>query len=415
MTPKDWFSLHHWAGFHLSLLLTFVLFTGTFATISTDLDWLTNSAVRADNRVSQDQTLDWPALLNTVNQHIDQATILSIHRPERPWHNIEVIARDNEGERFRVYLDAYTHQITGQGKWLNWQRLFRQVHRHLMLPNQLGITIVGFLGLMMFLLLITSLYIYRHWWRSFFAFKRIKWPKKTTQNKLKQVAGKQRKFWSELHKIIGLWCLWFVLLISVTGIWYLAERWGAGARYTEIINPAIIQQQNTLATPSANALSNALTYINEHHAEYQINQIRFIAKKQIIEISGQEHALLVRNRANSKVFDALSGKFIGGRQGEDLSLHFRISEAADPLHFGAFSSWFFRYIWFVFGLLLTSLSLTGVYMYLLRLKQTGNYTDSGNKKTLYFLWNKTHWIKWPSLIALILCIVFTLNDFVIGN
>ncbi|WP_441003105.1 PepSY-associated TM helix domain-containing protein [Pseudocolwellia agarivorans] len=415
MNQKNWFLLHHWAGFHLSLLLTFVLLTGTFATISTDLDWLTNSAVRADKRVSQEQTIDWSALLNTVNRNIPQATLLSIHRPEIPWHNIEVIARNKNGERFRVYLDAYTHQITGEGKWLNWQRLFRQVHRHLMLPNQLGITIVGFLGLMMLFLLITSLYIYRHWWRSFFVFNRIKWPKVSPQERPKKIAGKQRKFWSELHKIIGLWSLWFVMVISVTGVWYLIERWGAGARYVEIENPAIISQKDISLPPSDYALSNALNYINKHHSEYKINQIRFIAEKQIIEISGQEHALLVRNRANNKLFDALSGIYIGGRQGEELGLHFRISEAADLLHFGTFSSWIFRYVWFVFGVLLTSLSITGVYMYLLRLKQIGVYQNSKTRSALYTLWHKTYWIKWPSILVLILCVILTLLDFVINN
>lgn len=81
MTQKKWFTLHHWAGFHLSLLLSFVLLTGTFATISTDLDWLANSAMQAENNVPKDKIINWPKLLNAVNQHYPNETILSIHRP----------------------------------------------------------------------------------------------------------------------------------------------------------------------------------------------------------------------------------------------------------------------------------------------------------------------------------------------
>ncbi|XPF93685.1 PepSY-associated TM helix domain-containing protein [Colwellia sp. RE-S-Sl-9] len=414
MKQKDWFSLHHWAGFHLSLLLSFILLTGTFATISTDMDWLANPSIRAEKHLTQKQNLDWPALLNSVNKSVPKAQILSIHRPPMPWHNIEVIARDSQGDRFRIYLDAYTHKITGQGRWLNWQRLFRQVHRHLMLETQLGITIVGLFGLVMFFIFITSLYTYRHWWRYFFSFKRIKWPSNSSQIKVKsKAAGKKRKFWSELHKIVGLWSMWFLLVISITGVWYLIERWGGAARYDEIVKTTVAHQSERHAQPSPLALSNTIQYMRNNYPKYVINQIRFITKKNIIEIAGQEHAILVRDRANNKIFDAFSGAYLGGIKGEDLNWHFRISEAADPLHFGTFSSWVYRYVWFGFGLALSLLSLTGVYMYLLRLRQTSALITLDNISGLRILWTKSHWVKWPSMALILACSYLIICDFLI--
>jgi uncharacterized iron-regulated membrane protein len=419
MTPKNWFSLHHWAGFHLSLLLSFVLLTGTFATISTDLDWLANSAVRAEYPVSDDQALNWPALLTRINYHFPETKIEidSINRPNLPWHNVEVIARDIKGERFRIYLDAYDHRMTGQGDWLNWQRFFRQVHRHLMLPTKLGITIVGSLGLAMLLLFVTSFYIYRHWWRYFFAFDRIKSSfhasKLVPATTLRKEASTKRRFWAELHKLIGLWSLWLMLIISVTGTWYLAEKWGAGASYPTIENTSKAISLTNTASPSSVALSKAVEYIATNHPQYIINKVRFIADKHVIEIDGQEHALLVRDRANKKVFDSLSGEYIGGRQGDKLNWHFRISEAADPLHFGTFSNWIYRYVWFVFGLALSFLSFSGIYMYFLRLRQTGQLKNLEGKNSFHILWLKTHWVKWPCLTLLLICINLVIYNFFI--
>jgi len=419
MKQKSWFSLHHWAGFHLSLLLSFVLVTGTFATISTDLDWLTNSAIRAEHQISDGQKLDWPALLTRVNYHFPKTKIDSINRPQLPWHNVEVIARDIHGERFRIYLDAFDHRITGEGLWLNWQRFFRQVHRHLMLPTQWGITIVGLLGLAMLLLFITSFYIYRHWWRYFFAFGRIKLSFNASKTLVpgttpRKKASTKRLFWAELHKLIGLWSLWLMFIISITGTWYLAEKWGAGARYPKIENTSNLVLLKDTTAPSSIALSKAVKYITNNHPHYVINKIRFVAGEQTIEIDGQEHALLVRDRANKKVFDSLSGEYIGGREGDKLNWHLRISEAADPLHFGTFSSWIYRYVWFVFGIALSFLSFSGIYMYFLRLRQTGKLKNVEETSALRILWLKTHWVKWPSAALLIICAVLVFIDFVIG-
>jgi uncharacterized iron-regulated membrane protein len=417
MKQQYWFLLHHWAGFHVSLLLSFVLLTGTFATISTDLDWLTNPAIRAVNQVDDAQVLDWPGLLVTVNDNFPEAIIESIQRPHMPWHNVEVIARDINEKRFRIFIDAFDHQVTGQGVWLNWQRFFRQVHRHLMLPTQVGITIVGLLGLVMFFLLVTALYTYRHWWRYFFAFSRIKL-KVNTSNVItpQKEAGKKRRFWSELHKIVGLWSLWFLVIISLTGIWYLVEKWGAGVQHIAIVNSSVTSTKHESYFQSStvpSALSRAIQHINEHTPHYIINQIRVIANERVIEIDGQSTAFLVRDRANKQVFDSASGEYIGGRKGEDLNWHFRISEAADPLHFGTFSSWIFRYIWFLFGLALTFLSLTGVYMYLLRLRQVGLLERLSNVGSLRILWMKTRSIKWLSITLLMICSFLAIFDFII--
>ena len=83
-------------------------------------------------------------------------------------------------------------------------------------------------------------------------------------------------------------------------------------------------------------------------------------------LDGQAQAWLVRDRANVVGFDLRSGELIDWRDGRDMSVHQRISEMADPLHFGSFGGWPVRLIWFLFGAAMTTLCFTGVYLYGLR-------------------------------------------------
>ena len=46
-----------------------------------------------------------------------------------------------------------------------------------------------------------------------------------------------------------------------------------------------------------------------------------------------------------------------------LGMHQRISEMADPLHFGTFAGYWTRIPWFVFGLLMTGLAVSGAAIY----------------------------------------------------
>jgi len=46
----------------------------------------------------------------------------------------------------------------------------------------------------------------------------------------------------------------------------------------------------------------------------------------------------------------------------------RISEMADPLHFGTFGGFWTKILYFVFGVILSGLSLSGVYVFSARIR-----------------------------------------------
>ena len=84
-------------------------------------------------------------------------------------------------------------------------------------------------------------------------------------------------------------------------------------------------------------------------------------------IQGDHEAILVRSRANTVYIDPVTVEIAGSYTGAELDAYTRISEAADPLHFGYFGGFVTQLLWFVFGVLLSSLSITGVLIYAKRI------------------------------------------------
>lgn len=81
---------------------------------------------------------------------------------------------------------------------------------------------------------------------------------------------------------------------------------------------------------------------------------------QPLGIFGQADAVLVRERANAAWIDPRDGRIVDVLKGEGLSLPQRISEMADPLHFGTWGGMTTKIIWFVFGAAMSALAVTGV-------------------------------------------------------
>jgi uncharacterized iron-regulated membrane protein len=87
-------------------------------------------------------------------------------------------------------------------------------------------------------------------------------------------------------------------------------------------------------------------------------------------VQGQASAILVRQRANAVELDPVSGAVLRTLNAEDLGVHHRLAEMADPLHFGTFWGLSSKLLYFVFGVILSGLSLSGVYIFSRRIRRS---------------------------------------------
>ena len=120
---------------------------------------------------------------------------------------------------------------------------------------------------------------------------------------------------------------------------------------------------------------------------------------------GQREAILVRPRANAVWTDAATGEVKLIADGTDFTVHQRISEMADPLHFGTFGGIWTKLIWFVFGALLTGLSISGAAIYALRIMKSRRESPSLAGTAALSIAGMGRWA-WFSSLLLFLCAVF---------
>jgi uncharacterized iron-regulated membrane protein len=81
-----------------------------------------------------------------------------------------------------------------------------------------------------------------------------------------------------------------------------------------------------------------------------------------VELHGQDGALLVRDRAAKVWVDLRSAGVLGVQKADALDPLQRWIDTADPLHFGDFGGLWSKPFWFVGGLALSGLCLSGAYL-----------------------------------------------------
>lgn len=374
-----WWVVHSWIGLKLSIFLTFILATGTLAVFAHEIDWLATPAMRVSPR--SEPVASWGAWAQGAARAAPDARLQTLYAPIDPWFTVEAWVNRGKGAPERIYVDPWTAKLTGKHGWANVHRFLRQAHRHLMLPTKIGIPIVCSLALLLAISLVSGVVTYKKWWRGFFRMPR---------------RGDGRRLSGDLHRLMGLWSLWFVTLIALTGMWYLVETLGGNAKVPKLPEVA------AGPLPTGAALDRLVAIARRADPALDIREIRFTSDNGVIFL-GQSSAWLVRDRANAVAIDPVTSKVVTQLDGRALNAHQRISEMADPLHFGTFGGLWTKAIWFLFGALLTAMAVTGTMIYAMRLAKLSRSEAGG----LQLAWRGMGVWGYISLALLLLTLILT--------
>lgn len=390
-----WFDLHSWMGMKLSLFMSFILITGTLAVFSNEMDWLSHASMRVTPQPKSERA-SWGEIYDAASARYPDWTLQYLTEPIDPWFTASMFGLTETGARRLIDVNPYTAEVTGDRNWLSFHRFFRNTHRHLMLPVQYGVPLVSLLSFLLLGSMVTGLVVYKKFWRGFFR-------KPRTRN--------GRILNGDLHRLAGLWTLWFIPIIMLTSFFYLAESlgWSAPA-FGETDSAATVEHELTGAEIDAMA-----ERAREHLPGLDIAVVLPPASPgdPLVFQGYTDGTWLVRPRASYVAFDPATGEALGQHRSGNANLHQRISEMADPLHFGYFGGLWTKIIWFVFGAAMSALSVTGVIIYGKRLIRPARSAPAANTAHVNaapwyrIVWQGMGWWKWLGIIAVVISLCLT--------
>ncbi len=351
---KQLYALHTWVGFHLAALMSVILLTGTFAVVSNELDWL----FQHDMRVSPDgEQVGWGEMERAAKAFAPNDALLSLAAMEGDHFAYRATMMSPEGARYFLHINQWTGEVTGTTNPLTIQRFLRDLHRYLFMPSALGLPIVTSLAFILAISLYTGLKTARNW--------------TTLATRIRFDKG-ARIAMGDAHKAAGIWSMWLVALIIVTGVWYLAEFLSAaGGKEFEPERPSLSAERVDAFGP---VIKDASVQEFVDAAEAALPGLTatsiFLPSSAggAVRVIGRRDDILVRDRANAVSLDPVDVSVVGIQQSNDINTVAYLNELADPLHFGFFGGLPTKLIWFAFGLAISGLSLSGVWLTWKRLK-----------------------------------------------
>ena len=342
-------------GLKFSLFMTFILITGTFAVLSLEIDWLLTPEMRS-SEFTEPSEIAWGEAYDELTLEYPGYDLIGIFRFSEPWFNLQTLAITPWQENVRLWSEPVDGNLRGVTTFYSVQRFFRSMHRNLMMPERTGVPIVTFMAFPLFISLVAGFIVYKKFWLGFF--KRPRFEKKV-------------RVWSgDLHRLVGLWTSWFIALVALSSIWYFIEELGGSSPGFPRPEREMLDRDSALPFGfSGDDLQLAVGNALDELPGLEVRRILLPRTPQSpLIIQGDLSATLVRPRANGVYIDPSNLNVIGSYVGEELSIHTRISEAADPLHFGYFGGLATKIFWFLLGLSMSAMTFTGVVIYSKRLR-----------------------------------------------
>jgi len=219
--------------------------------------------------------------------------------------------------------------------------------------------------------LATGLIIYKRFWQAF------------TQPKIRVNQGKKTVL-ADLHRLAGVWSIWFLMLMSVTGLWYLIQAvlWQNSIEI-DPHEPVIAEMQvpkingNGSIPLKPYSLDNALEIAKHKFPDFKTTYILPPEhNRDTYKLYGSGDFVFYDKYSYSVIVNPWNGAVEQIRTPDNMTALQTLSHIANPLHYGDIGGIWTKLIWFVFGLLLTGMSITGFLMWGGRTVKAARYNNS---------------------------------------
>ncbi|MFK3774283.1 PepSY-associated TM helix domain-containing protein [Pseudomonas sp. NPDC089406] len=368
-----WFLVHSWLALPIWFFVLIVCFTGTLAVVSQELVWLANPDVRASKPGADAERLSYQQVLDALHKAEPQMVVRTLSQPDGSHFALNASVTFPDGTAPTLYVNPYTGAIQGKVPSFNFEAFTRALHGWWLVPFTNGYSwgwyLVSLLGLPMLASLVTGLVVYKKFWRGFF-----KWPRSNHGRRI---------FWGDLHRLAGVWSIWFIAVISITGTWFLIQAILADNHVTissEPIVPVIAREQVPAGVDGGPApridLDEAARIATTAIPGLDISFISLPGTAYShVRMGGRGWYPLMFQTAEVNPYTRnVDSQFL---LADRSALEF-VTESMRPLHTGDFGGLVIKLIWAFFGLVLTLMVLSGL---LIWSKRTAQATAAALKRS----------------------------------
>ena len=384
------FLVHSATGLWLTILLAVVMVSGTITVLFAEIDWL----IYPELRVAPSETrVNSGSLYDAVVAAYPEGGVNSLETAamtERRAASALVVV---PGGGFRsVWIDPYSGAVTGDTPFITFGRFINVLHTDLFLPV-IGRYFVNFFGVLLLISIVTGLITYKKFWRGFLRRPRF---------------HRDARTWlGDLHRLVALWSLWFLLIIGLTGTWWfyqdpLVEPLGAPDMVTERPAPPTlaIAELDALGpeTPEPRSGAEIVAAVQAAYPDMRVTRLLPPANAAMpFMVQGDRGEVLIIGGANTVYVNPYTAEIMGARLAEDWTVSQRVDAAMHPLHYGNWAKGgapdlVVKLIWFLGGAVISFLAVSGLLIYLKRTRHAAGTLLAGTKLAagLRRIWN---WIK----------------------
>lgn len=346
-----WLSLHGWCALPIWLLLLFVCITGTLATIDNEILWLLDPGVRATN---PDALAAKPInhLVEDVARQIPGAHVSRIRFGE-PYLALQFMVSTPDTPSAIAWVNPYTGVVQKVSRGINFHAFISALHASLLMPRQgsmpIGWYAVTGLSLPLLMVGISGVIIHKKFWRLFL-------------RPHMRLSSGARVAWGDAHRLAGAWSIWFVILMALTGGWFLVR----GVLYDLHIPQAVEAPDIPRREAPLRADGAPMPSLNLDGALAAVQAQR--PGSQPVWLMRPEHALGTIAIYSRSAFPLLleqawvhpyGGELVSLRHADVATTREIINGLNASLHFGNFGGLPVKLVWALFGLLMSLLVLSG--------------------------------------------------------
>ena len=346
------FQIHLWAGIFIALYVFIIAITGAVLVFE---DEFTATTLPANlNSYNPARTAPIPDVMSSLLRTCPSCTVINITTPSTavPAYRLRVTDKNHVSSNF--IADPVTAAIYAQPRdWVEW---IHDLHINLLLGEAHGVQINGVGAVILLILAITGIVL---WWPGL---------KNWNRGLILSFRHNWRRINFDAHNAIGFWTLFIVTWWAISGIYF--------AWYRQVVSAV------NFVSPLRGMLSpNLPPLAPEHAARASLESV--LAAAQQASPHGRLFALSDPSLTTPVVYAQMDLRAPGDfshrdivtidsqsahvltvwHYGQNHSLGDWLIWSMHPLHFGTLWGMPFKIMWFLLGVGLALLSITGLLMY----------------------------------------------------